>query len=166
MIRKFNALLMVVLLALASMVWTTKARADSFLMNQDAVQMEVRPLCIGREETIRYARMLANYLKSHPESKIADAVVETRHLLVSHGGQSFRCYVYTSRPIYFRSPSDIIIFDRNFGFELPPQHGYLLAARADVIDYEGTLVTAEMAGGDIYVFPVRDDEIVRVPNNE
>lgn len=133
--------------------------SGQFEINQDLAEMKTRPLCVGKSESVRYARMIRAYVDSHPGSTANDAMIETRDRLASHGGTEFNCYIFKYQPVYYTEPAEVIDLVQEYGIDITFEGEGLLLAKGDVIDENGAVITSASVGGDMYVFPSHPGEV-------
>jgi len=142
--------------------WPNLAAAGSYEISQGLAEMQFIPVCVGRQETVRYARMLRTYFDRHPGTTLPVALAKTSGQLIGNGGDDFNCYYMDAKPIYHHDPPDVIDVAREFGIIIKRFNGYdLLFARADIIDNIGRVITAVEAGDYMYVLPFNPNEVRR-----
>lgn len=139
------------------------ALADQFEINQDFAELGIRPVCVGRAEAIRYARMIAEYQREFQDANVPRAIAETVESVRSHNGTAYNCYVLVAKPIYFSGPRDVIDLPVEAQVHLTWPGGYeVLIGRADIIQEDGLVVTAQDVGDDLYVWANHENEIRRI----
>ncbi|WP_416898857.1 MAG: MORN repeat-containing protein [Minwuia sp.] len=152
----------VLLLTLLFAAIGTSSRADSdYLIDQDAAEMQLRPVCVGRQEAVRYARALIDYMAQNSTADVPGAIGATQARTAGNGGSEFDCYVMVVKPVYFAEPADVVdVMDTHGAPGLPAGQGVLLA-RADVIDENGEVLARRANGDYLYAMPVARGEVVQ-----
>ena len=138
------------------------ARAEpAYVIDQNAVELTARPVCVSRKEAELYALVLQNWMVNHPNINIDDAINATSHRTAGHGGDEFACYVMAARPAYFDDPPDVVDVVDTFGAPIHPSGHRVFFARAEIIDGDGSILTRENIGDDLYAMSLKSGEITR-----
>lgn len=151
-----------VLALLFAAMATGSSHADpDYLIDQDSAEMQLRPVCVGRHETVRYARALIDHMTQNPAADLQGALGATQARTAGHGGTEFDCYLMVAKPVYFTEPADVVdVMDTHGAPGLPAGQG-IRFARADVIDEDGEVLARRANGDYLYAMPMARGEVVQ-----